>query len=89
MFIQGIFGVGGERHGTVHLLDIPNDKVVLVDDIPEDCASKILIGGRSPSIDALRCAENRGAVGFITASIDDRVLSQYVGFDIGIALTGD
>lgn len=88
-FIQGIFGVGGEQHGTVHLLDIPNDKAVRVEDIPEDCVGSIIVGGRSPSIAALRCAQDRGAVGFITASIDDRVLSQYVGFDIGIALTGD
>lgn len=89
MFVQGIFGVGGEQHGTVHILDVPNEKAVREEDIPEHCMDKILIGGRSPSIEALRCAQSRGAVGFITASIDDRVLSQYIGFDIGIALTGD
>lgn len=89
MFIQGIFGVGGEQHGIVHLLDIADDRAVQELDIPEDCGGKILIGGRGPTIDALRCAQARGAVGFVTASIDDRVLSQYLGFDIGIALTGD
>jgi hypothetical protein len=34
-------------------------------------------------------AAKAGAVGFITGSIDDRALTEYVGHDIGVALTGD
>jgi len=48
-----------------------------------------LIGGHSPTTAALNAAAARGAVGFITASIDDTTLARYVGYDIGIALTGD
>jgi hypothetical protein len=34
-------------------------------------------------------AAKAGAVGCITGSIDDRALTEYVGHDIGVALTGD
>jgi hypothetical protein len=88
-FVQGIFGVGGERDGTVRILSIAPDQIVSASDIPEGCAGEILVGGRSPRIEALRCAAERGAVGFVTASIDDATLRDYVGYDIGIALTGD
>jgi len=88
-FIQGIFGVGGERTGTLRVLQVPPDTKITADDIPASCAGQILVGGHSPSIDALRKAAQAGAVGFVTGSIDDRTLQEYVGYDIGIALTGD
>jgi hypothetical protein len=87
--VQGIFGVGGERSGVIMMLPVRPDQRVGVGDIPEQCEGAVLIGGHSPSIEALRIAAARGAVGFVTASIDDVTLAQYVGYDIGIALTGD
>jgi hypothetical protein len=88
-FIQGIFGVGGERIGRIRMLGIGGDESVTEQVIPEDCRGCVLVGGRSPTIEALQSAANRGAVGFVTGSIDDGTLRQYVGYDIGIALTGD
>jgi hypothetical protein len=37
----------------------------------------------------LQTAASRGAVGFVTGSIDDTTLKDYVGYDIGVAVTGD
>lgn len=88
-FVQGIFGVGGERSGVVDLLTIPPTAKVTERDIPANVAGRILIGGNSPSISALRKAAAGGAVGLITGSIDDTTLREYVGYDIGVALTGD
>jgi hypothetical protein len=89
VFVQGIFGVGGEKTGIIHMLDVlPNDAVGL-EHLPQDCRGKILIGGRSPSLEVLEKAKQDGAVGFVTASIDDLALSGFIGYDIGIALTGD
>jgi hypothetical protein len=88
-FIQGIFGVGGERSGVVRMLPVKPDEVVQVVDIPSDCAGAVLVGGHSPTLDALRKAQSLGAVGFVTGSIDDITLQGFVGYDIGIALTGD
>ena len=87
--IQGIFGVGGERWGVITLLTCASNEVVTPEHIPDDCVGRILIGGMSPQLETLRVAASRGAVGFITTSIDDATLRDYVGYDIGIALTGD
>jgi hypothetical protein len=87
--VQGIFGVGGERSGVVTMLAVRPDQRITEGDIPERCDGGILVGGQSPTIGALKLAAARGAVGFVTASIDDKTLAHYVGYDIGIALTGD
>lgn len=88
-FVQGIFGVGGERVGVIRMLSVDPGQRVEAHHIPEDCEGAVLVGGHSPSIEALQTATARGAVGFVTGSIDDAILTQYVGYDIGIALTGD
>ena len=88
-FVQGIFGVGGERVGVLKLLGIPLDRKVTKECIPADVSGCVLVGGHSPTLDALREAASRGAVGFVTGSIDDATLKEYVGYDIGVAITGD
>ncbi len=88
-FVQGIFGVGGERQGRVRILPISPTTVVTEDAIPSDISGSIVVGGHSPTIGALRKAADNGAVGFITGSLDDRALREYLGYDIGVALTGD
>ena len=88
-FVQGIFGVGGERLGIVRMLPIAGVTQVLEEHIPDKIEGAILVGGNSPTIAALRKASQGGAVGFVTGSIDDQALREYVGYDIGVALTGD
>lgn len=88
-FVQGIFGVGGERTGALQMLDVPLDCSVTKSAIPLDVSGRILVGGHSPTLEALREAASRGAVGFVTGSIDDTTLKEYVGYDIGVAVTGD
>ncbi len=87
--VQGIFGVGGERVGTLKILQIPNNKVLALSDLPPDIQGKILVGGMSPTQEFLKETANRGAVGLITGSIDDTALKGYLGFDLGVAITGD
>ena len=88
-FIQGIFGVGGEQRGFLQALSVDVNQRVTAESIPEDATGKILYGGMHPTLEALNLAAERGAVGFITGSIDDRALAGYLGFDLGVALTGD
>lgn len=88
-FIQGIFGVGGERVGILKLLDVAATHEIAPSDLPTHLENLIVVGGARASGEALRAAAERGAVGFVTGSIDDRALASYLGYDIGIALTGD
>lgn len=89
VFIQGIFGVGGERNGVLHLLDVAAEALIDERDIPADVTGAILVGGARATSAALKLAAARGAVGFVTGSIDDQTLADYLGYDLGIALTGD
>jgi len=86
---QGIFGVGGERSGTLLLLDTPPTEIVDAQHLPQDLRGRVLVGGARFTIAALRAAEAGGAVGVVTGSIDDRVLHAYLGYDLGVAVTGD
>lgn len=88
-YVQGIFGVGGERNGQLEILNCPSSKVLKPEDLPEQLTSKIIVGGTKPNADCLRAASKGGAVGFVTGSIDDQALKDYLGYDLGIALTGD
>ncbi len=87
--VQGIFGVGGENIGTLHVLDIAPDARLEERHIPADCRGSVVAGGMQPTIEALRCAQERGAVGLVTGSISGEVLKEYLGYDIGIAVTGN
>lgn len=88
-FIQGIFGVGGERRGVLKCLSVPLDHELTDLDIPDDCAGSVLVGGTKPQISAITKAAELGACGIVTGSIDDQTLKAYLGYDLGIALTGD
>lgn len=88
-FVQGIFGVGGERFGVLKMLGVTNDRKLVAADIPQECRDAILVGGCSPTAECLNLAMTRGAVGFVCGSIDDTALKEFLGYDLGMALTGD
>ena len=88
-FVQGIFGVGGERWGTLHCLDCDPDTMLTDFHIPEQCEGLVLAGGTCPGLLMLQEAAKRGARGLITGAIDDEALKGFLGYDLGIALTGD
>jgi hypothetical protein len=86
--IQGIFGIGGERVGAIHMVSgSPNDP--LTDkDIAADMAGKIIVGGSNVSGAALRRASEAGVCGIVVGGIIDKDLIDYLGYDIGVAITG-
>jgi len=87
-FIQGIFGVGGERRGPIKVLaagaDQPLDEAALT----PDAAGCVVVGGATASGAALARAAAVGAVGVVVGAVDDRALREFVGYDIGVAITG-
>jgi len=87
--VQGIFGIGGEGIGTLDVLDIPLDATLKADHIPSDSQGRVIAGGMQPTIEALRVAQEKGAACLVTGSISGEVLKEYLGYDIGIAVTGN
>lgn len=87
-FIQGIFGVGGEVTGVLEVVaghaDDPLDASVLK---PEH-RGKILVGGSLVTHAFIRKAVEHGVAGIIAGGIDDADLREWMGYDLGVAVTG-
>lgn len=89
-FIQGIFGVGGEKIGEILNIKIKNDERLTIDHLKNlDLSNKVIIAGKDTDIETLRYASSHGAVGMLLGSIDAQTLAEYIGFEIGVSITGD
>jgi hypothetical protein len=93
--VQGIFGVGGERLGTITVLANGPDEPLSDMQIKPEHRGKILVGGSNVSLAALRKVAEVGAVGVVVGGVVDRELIDYLRgalndptFDIGVAITG-
>ena len=87
-FIQGIFGIGGERRGQLHILTKDKDTPITEDLITEDCKGKVLVGGSFLSLKAFKKAERVGAIGVVVGGFNYSDIKKIVGYDIGVAITG-
>jgi len=87
-FIQGIFGIGGETHGIIKVV-VPGNTTLLEENfITEDCRGCIIIGGSRVTAAAIKKAVKVGAAGVVTGGFDDKDLREFLGYDIGVAITG-
>lgn len=87
-YIQGIFGIGGEVRGE--LLTVVNgpDDILSADLIKPEHRDKLLIGGSLVEEPALRAAVANGARGIVVGGVEDATLKKFLGYDIGVAITG-
>ncbi|MHC4607888.1 MAG: hypothetical protein ACYTAF_13325, partial [Planctomycetota bacterium] len=88
-FIQGVFGIGGERHGKVQVVVDSQEDPLTTDRLPKDMEGKILVGGSVIEGKALRKVHDGGGVGVIAGGIVNEDLREYLGYDIGVAITGE
>lgn len=87
-FIQGIFGIGGETIGTLEMAVNDPGHVLTEEDIKESFKDKIIVGGSMISYDVLERARKVGVKGIVVGGIEDRDLKKFMGYDIGVAITG-
>jgi hypothetical protein len=86
--VQGIFGVGGERTGTIRVaVKGPND-VLQASDIQASDTGKFLVGGSGLTYEAIQRASEVGVTGLIVGGVKDSDLIKFLGFEIGVAITG-
>jgi hypothetical protein len=87
-FVQGIFGVGGETHGIIKVV-VPNAETVLLEEhIDDSCKDCVIIGGAMATAPAIKKAISVGAKGIVAGGISDKDLKEFLGYDIGVAITG-
>ncbi len=87
-FVQGIFGIGGETYGNI-VIATPDNATVLTEDlINPDMKDKVIVGGSLVTAGALQKAIEVGAKGIVVGGFNDKDLRDFLGYDIGVAITG-
>ncbi|MBN1946494.1 MAG: hypothetical protein JW797_12540 [Bradymonadales bacterium] len=87
-FIQGIFGIGGETFGSIAMVtDSPRD-ILGPDRVKPEHQGKIIAGGNLVTFDALKKAIKLGVKGVVVGGFDDKDLREFLGYDLGVAITG-
>ena len=86
--VQGIFGVGGERTGRLTVPGESPEAALTEDLIGDRHAGMILVGGSGVTLGALKKAAAVGVNGVVVGAIIDTDLIDYLGHDIGVAITG-
>ncbi len=86
--VQGIFGIGGEREGTIQIMPEP-DRTIEPRHISREHRGKIIVGKRLVTGEALKEAAQAGVVGVVVGGIVEKELIELLGYEIGVAITGD
>jgi hypothetical protein len=87
-FIQGIFGIGGETHGIITMVSKAPNEILDENLIKPEHKGKIIVGGSLVTAKALEKAINVGAAGVVVGGFDDQDLRKFLGFELGVAITG-
>lgn len=87
-FLQGIFGIGGETWGEVKMLADSSDQPLDEKKLDASCKDKILVGGSKVDCSFLTKAASMGVKGVVVGGIDDKDLREFLGYDLGVAITG-
>lgn len=87
-YIQGIFGIGGEVTGPLETVASGPDQAMTAAMITSAHAGKILIGGAYVTHAVITEAVKQKVAGIIVGGIDDADLRAWLGYDLGVAITG-
>lgn len=83
--VQGVFGVGGETSGVIEIMD----EELNLTKLSEDLKNKVIVTPFQVNGEILLELQKRGATGLIAGSIADGSIAEYLGYEIGVAITGD
>lgn len=86
--IQGIFGIGGENHGKLKMVANSPDEQLTADKITPDLEGMVVVGGGLVTLETLRKAQKLGVRGIIAGGMRGSDISDYLGYEIGVAITG-
>jgi hypothetical protein len=87
-FVQGIFGIGPEIHGQIHIANKSGADELTVADLEGDIAGKVIVGGSMVNSTTIKAAIEKGVKAIVVGGIDAADLKNFMGFDLGVAITG-
>ncbi len=86
--LQGIFGLGGETAGEVVMATDDPAREMAVADLRPDHAGRVVVGGCLVTSEVLAEAVRIGVRALVVGGIHDRDLRDFLGYDLGVAITG-
>lgn len=86
--VQGIFGVGGEVRGPIALACRAPEEELHEDLIKPEMKGCVIVGGARMTATAIARAKAVGAAAVVSGGIDDADLRDFLGHDLGVAITG-
>jgi hypothetical protein len=87
-YVQGIFGIGGETWGKLSVVATSPDEILDERKIFPNFSGAILVGGSLVTLSALKKGVDVGVKGIVVGGIDDQDLKDFLGYDLGVAITG-
>ena len=87
--IQGIFGLGGETSGVLQCLAGSAEQVLGAEDLEASHQGKVLVVGRIVTAAMVRRAAELGVSALIAGGVDDSDIRDLLGYDLGVAITGN
>ena len=88
VFVQGIFGVGGETVGPIRMACARHDEKLDGAQIKSDMKGCVVVGGARVTAAAVKAAQAAGVAAIVAGGIDDSDLRAILGYDLGVAITG-
>jgi hypothetical protein len=88
VFIQGIFGIAGEKRGNLELIVKSRDDEITPEMINDSHKNKILVGGSHITLQAYKKAVDIDVHGIIVGGFNYHDLKPLLGYSLGVAITG-
>jgi len=86
--LQGAFGLGGEATGELVFAVDSADMPLTSEEINAEHRGKVVVGGSVATVDALRAAARNGVSAVIVGGVDQKNLTEFLGYEIGVGVTG-
>ena len=88
VFIQGIFGMGGENRGELRVLVDNREDELTPKMISDDVKGAVIVGGSFVSLEAYKKAISVGAAAVVAGGFNYHDLQDVLGYVLGVAITG-
>ncbi len=88
VFIQGIFGIGGESRGNIVVVTDDREGEITENVITSDLEGKIIVGGSFISLAAYKKAIQMQVAGVVVGGFNYFDLEDILGYKLGVAITG-
>ena len=87
-YVQGIFGIGGEARGDLHMIVADRDEEISPELLDSNLEGKIIVGGSFISLQAYKRALELKIAGIIVGGFNYFDLKDILGYTLGVAITG-